>query len=544
MSIPEPQRLSNGLLWLARPVPGAQTTVRVVYRVGSRDDPTGRSGLTHLVLRLVAGASRYLEPGQFHRMVAQAGGSTQLQIDEDFAALQTTVPPHQLERLLWAEAERMSNPRLEADTLARGRLQVQQALLEQLLNPYARLDLAARRHGYVTHPYQRSPLGDPDQLRDATVDEVRAFHAAQFRNDRALLIVTGAYDESMLARWVMHYFGSIRSGAPMGAMGSPASSAAAVAPAASTASDAPTSAATSPTSAASAASGIPTTAAATGGSAASASASAGAGASSPSSSPSSAGSNAASNAAENTPSSTAPLPGASAGSTSSRTNKPATSGTAASDARERPAREFRDSRDTRDTLRPQAQTLKISLPQAPLPAVALVWQAPRADDPGAPVWQMAQALLGRGRSGRLTDTLVDEKAVAHQLGLRLSQRQQAGLLVAQALAAHGQTAAPLAMALQAEVLRLADEPVSDEELDKARALLRRDRQAQGWTSERLARSLGEDWAVRNDLSAPSRDLAAWAKVSAADVQQLWRRQVVQAPLLTLLADVQARGVVA
>ena len=48
MSAPplEPQRLPNGLLWLARPVPGTQVAVRVVYRCGGRDDPTGRSGLS------------------------------------------------------------------------------------------------------------------------------------------------------------------------------------------------------------------------------------------------------------------------------------------------------------------------------------------------------------------------------------------------------------------------------------------------------------------------------------------------------------------
>lgn len=525
MSIPEPQRLPNGLLWLARPVAGALTTVRVVHRVGSRDDPTGRSGLTHLVLRLVAGASRYLEPGQFQRLIAQAGGRTELQIDEDFAALQSTVPPHQLERLLWGEAERLSNARIDADTLARARTQLQLARLEELLDPYARLGLAVQRHGFLTHPYQRSALGDPDQLREVSVEEARAFHAAQFRADRALLIVTGAYDEGALARWVMHYFGSIRPGpmaAPLPAasgapgLSVPASGAGATAPAsvASTATgavSAATSAAAAPPQGAS--SGMP--AGTTGNAASAASATNGPSASAPAPAP-----------AQGPTTATAPAPASTTNSAASRSSEP------------------RDGRSTRDSLRTQPQTLKISLPQAPLPAAALVWQAPRADDALAPVWQVAQALLGEGRSGRLTDTLVDEKAIAHQLSLRLQWHQQASLLVVQALAAHGQTATPLAMALQAEVLRLAEEPVSDEELDKARALLRRERQSRSATSERLARSLGEDWAVRGDLSSGSKELSTWAKVTAADVQQLWRRQVVQAPALTLLADVESRGVVA
>ncbi|WP_431049606.1 M16 family metallopeptidase [Roseateles sp. L2-2] len=456
---PEPQRLPNGLLWLARPVAGTQAAVRVVYRCGGRDDPTGRSGMTHLVLRLVAGASRYLEPGQFNRLIASAGGRSGLEIDEDFAALQTVVPAQQLERVLWAEAERMSNPRLEPDTLATAKQQLRQAVTAPQLNPYARLDLAVQRSGYLTHPYQRGALGDPEQLKDLDIDAVRAFHAGRFGCDRALLVVTGAFDEAAVARWVLHYFGSIRP--PMPAQAGPT--------AAST--PGPVSTASQPSSPAAA------------------------------------------------PPMPSPLPSA-ASSTSAL---------------------FAELRESR---RPQSQTLKLSLARAPLPAAALVWQVPRIDDPSTPMWQLAHALLGLGRSGRLTDTLVDEKALAHQLSLRLDVHRDAGLLVAQALAAHGQTAAPVAQALQQEVLRLADEPVTDEELNKAKALLRRQTLSDDWTADRLARSLGTAWAVRGDVGAPAKDMAAWMKLGGADVQQFWRKQVVQAPVLTLLADIGAAAGVA
>lgn len=432
----EPQRLPNGLLWLARPVPGTQAAVRIVYRCGGRDDPTGLSGLSHLTLRTLAAASRNLEPGQFQRLIASAGGRSRVEIDEDFGALQTVVPAHQLERVLWAEAERMSNPRFEASTLTLARQQLRQSVQEPLLHPYARLDLAVQRHGYLTHPYQRGALGDPEQLKDVDVDTVRAFHAARFGCDRALLVVTGAFDEGALARWVQHYFGSIRTPMPM--------------------------------------------------------------------------------------------------MTSSAPSAPANVSIPPADA----VSELRESR------RPQSQTLKLSLVRAPLPAAALVWQVPRADDPSTPTWLLAHALLGLGRSGRLIDTLVDEKALAHQLSLSLDQHRDAGLLVAQALAAHGQTAAPLAQALLQETLRLADEPVTDEELDKAKALLRRQTLAAEWTADRLAASLGTAWAVRGDAGAPAKDMAAWSKLSGAEVQQFWRKQIVQAPVLTLLADIGAAAGVA
>ena len=151
---------------------------------------------------------------------------------------------------------------------------------------------------------------------------------------------------------------------------------------------------------------------------------------------------------------------------------------------------------------------------------------------------------GRDSSPDLPDGLPDEKALAHQLSLRLEQHRDAGLMVVQALAAHGQTAAPLAQALQQEVLRLADEPVTDEELDKAKAMLRRETLSVEWTADRLARALGTAWAVRGDAGAPARDMAVWVKLSGAELQQFWRKQVVQAPVLTLLADIGAAAGVA
>lgn len=458
------QTLPNGLQWLARRVPGSQAAVRVAYRVGARDDPPGRAGLSHLVLRaLSAGASRYLEAGRFQRLLAQAGGSGGVQPDEDFSALDTLVPAHQLERVLWAEAERMSNPLLDEAALTLALAQLRQAHQQALMPPYARLEQAAVRQGYLLHPYQRGALGDPDQLADVGPAELKAFHAAHFRCDRALLVVSGEFDAEQLARWVQHHFGSIRPPLP-GAGPSPSATLATSAP-------------------------------------------------SPVASP--------------TPQSPGPAPA-----------PPASPNAAPSSGSAPPVQEPR---------RPQSQTVRLALPRLPLPAAALVWQAPPAGDPQALHWQMAHALLGRGRSGRLTDTLVDEQGLAHQLSLRLVQHQQGGLLIAQGLGARGQSAAPLAEALKREVLRLPDEPISPEEFDKARALLRRAWQAREATPEALARTLSESWIRRGDPLAASTDLAALeppaanrgaaqAGLTSEAVQQLWRRLVVPAPVLTLLCD--------
>lgn len=181
---------------------------------------------------------------------------------------------------------------------------------------------------------------------------------------------------------------------------------------------------------------------------------------------------------------------------------------------------------------PPTRQLALAWPGLPLPGAALLWPAPAAGAPGAAVWQLAQALLGLGPSGRLHDTLVDEQAVVHALSLSLQQHREGGQLVLAALGARGQSAAPLAAALQRELQRLADEPISQAELDKARGLLLRQRQRERASPAGLAAALAQAW-----LQAPWND-AALAEVDAAQIQQLWRRELQGPPRLSLLAHVQ------
>jgi zinc protease len=79
-----------------------------------------------------------------------------------------------------------------------------------LAEPYGMLDELVNREAYTTHPYKRGVIGDPDQLRAASLDDVVAFHSTYYRPDNALLVVAGDLDVDVTMGWIERYFGAIR----------------------------------------------------------------------------------------------------------------------------------------------------------------------------------------------------------------------------------------------------------------------------------------------------------------------------------------------
>jgi zinc protease len=216
--IPFKQRtLPNGLqvfTSLDRTTPNV--TVQVWYGVGSKDDPRGRSGFAHLFEHLMFKATKDLPPESFDRLTEDVGGFNNASTWDDFTNYYEVVPANHLERLLWAESERMGALVVDQANFTSEREVVKEELRQRVLaQPYGRLfTFYVPQATYRVHPYHRPGIGSIVDLDAATLDDVRAFHQAYYRPDNAALIVVGNFDEAKLAAWVDKYFGPIKRPAP------------------------------------------------------------------------------------------------------------------------------------------------------------------------------------------------------------------------------------------------------------------------------------------------------------------------------------------
>jgi zinc protease len=205
------RRLANGLQVIAAEAHGSPTVaVQVWYHVGARDDPAGRSGFAHLFEHLMFKSTRYLKAEQFDRLTEDVGGQNNAFTSDDVTAYHSVVPSNHLQTLLWAEAERMSNLNVDETNFASERAVVKEEYRQSVLaSPYGRFFNGIAPASYRVHPYRRPPIGSIEDLDSATLADVVAFHAAQYRPDNATLVVSGDFDPAQLQAWVDKYFGPL-----------------------------------------------------------------------------------------------------------------------------------------------------------------------------------------------------------------------------------------------------------------------------------------------------------------------------------------------
>ena len=205
------RKLGNGLTVLSVESHASPTvSVQVWYHVGGADDPEGKSGFAHLFEHMMFKGSKYMKSEQFDRLTEDVGGENNASTTEDVTAYQAVVPSNHLETLLWAEAERLLNLKVDEANFLSERAVVEEEYRQRILaSPYGRFFEEMSTKPYLRHPYRRGVIGSIENLDAAAVADVVAFHAAYYRPDNATLIVTGDFDPRQLDAWVDKYFGPI-----------------------------------------------------------------------------------------------------------------------------------------------------------------------------------------------------------------------------------------------------------------------------------------------------------------------------------------------
>jgi zinc protease len=187
-------------------------TVQVWYGVGAKDDPNGRSGFAHLFEHLMFKATKDMPSETFDRMTEDVGGFNNAFTANDTTAYYEVVPANHLERLLWAESQRLGALVVDEKIFKSERDVVKEELRSRVLaTPYGRFfRIEIPKNSYTVHPYKRPGIGSIAELDAATIDDVLNFHATYYRPDNASLIVVGNFDETQLNAWVDKYFAPLK----------------------------------------------------------------------------------------------------------------------------------------------------------------------------------------------------------------------------------------------------------------------------------------------------------------------------------------------
>ncbi|MEM7702781.1 MAG: pitrilysin family protein [Pseudomonadota bacterium] len=204
--------LDNGLEVIALPDNStANVTTSLWYKVGSKHDPEGRAGFSHLFEHILSRKTVNMPYNMVNKLTEDVGGQRNASNWIDRTNYYETVPAQYLETMLWTHRERMAFPVVDDEVFEKERSIVKEELRQRVLAPpYGRFQrFVIPENAFDVLPMRRPGIGSIEELDDASLDDARAFHQAYYGPDTATLIVAGNFEMPRLKELVDQYFADI-----------------------------------------------------------------------------------------------------------------------------------------------------------------------------------------------------------------------------------------------------------------------------------------------------------------------------------------------
>jgi len=189
--------------------------VNLWYHVGSKNERPGRTGFAHLFEHLMFEGSAHHDSGYFEPL-QRAGGLLNGSTNTDRTNYWEVVPTGALDLALWMESDRMGHllPALTEEKFTNQRDVVLNERRQNYENrPYGLAGVALSAALFPPdHPYHWITIGDPDDLRAATLGDVKAFFETYYHPANASLTLAGDIETARALELADRYFGDIPRG--------------------------------------------------------------------------------------------------------------------------------------------------------------------------------------------------------------------------------------------------------------------------------------------------------------------------------------------
>lgn len=213
MTSTQAHTLPNGMLVLTREVRSAPVaTCWIWYRVGSRDEPSGCTGVSHWVEHMLFKGTPSVPRGAFDRLIARNGGTFNGFTWTDFTAYYETLPADRIGLALMIEADRMVNALFEPAEVESERTVIISELEGYANYPETWLDEAVKHLAFSVHPYHHPVIGYKSDLLAITRDDLYRHYQTFYTPNNAVLVLAGDFATDAILHEVEAHFAGLPAG--------------------------------------------------------------------------------------------------------------------------------------------------------------------------------------------------------------------------------------------------------------------------------------------------------------------------------------------
>lgn len=202
--------LKNGLEVIVHEDHSSKIAIfNLLYKVGSRFEQPGKTGLAHFFEHLMFGSSANVPV--FDRELERVGGSCNAFTSPDITNYYMTLPAANIETAFWLESDRMLQVSLSEKTIETQRKVVMEEYKQRYLNqPYGDVWHHMRDLAYEKHAYRWPTIGQTLQdIEGYTRTDVLDFYQKHYHPSNAILVVAGDVTFSQIEKLAEKWFGPI-----------------------------------------------------------------------------------------------------------------------------------------------------------------------------------------------------------------------------------------------------------------------------------------------------------------------------------------------
>jgi zinc protease len=187
----------------------------ILYRVGSRNEKPGITGISHWVEHLLFTGTPSFPGGECDRLISREGGYWNAFTWLDHTTYFETMPAERINIGLQIEADRMVNAVMAPEMVESERSVIlsERAMYEN--EPYFLLNEELTSVAFRVHPYHHEVIGDEIDLRNMSRDDLFNFYRRYYIPNNAVIVVAGDFDSEKMFAQIHDQFGKIPAGSPI-----------------------------------------------------------------------------------------------------------------------------------------------------------------------------------------------------------------------------------------------------------------------------------------------------------------------------------------